>query len=193
MEQNATVSSSKSLFINCPLTRENYQLWRFKMLPLLDDEKLATISTNTEGIKTVIIEDSSRAKRAITMNLSDTIAVEVMQLNTAGEIWEHFEQSFSGVSHSRKLLGIQKLCSFRHQSNSIRSTVAELRTILNETITASNTKSITFEELATAMLVNSLSSNYSVVRSRIMSEKLTTLDKVQDILLKEEEIIKAAA
>ncbi|KAI8896797.1 hypothetical protein BC833DRAFT_596222 [Globomyces pollinis-pini] len=67
-----------------------------------------------------------------------------MQLNTAGEIWKHFEQSFSCFSHSRKFR------SFRHKKYSIRSTVAELRTILN------NTKSITFENLATAMLVHSL-------------------------------------
>ncbi|KAI8898139.1 hypothetical protein BC833DRAFT_565211 [Globomyces pollinis-pini] len=89
----------------------------------------------------------------------------------------------------QKLLwcGIQKLCSFRHQSNSILSTVAEWRTIPNETMAASNTKSVTFEKLATYMLGKSLSLCGKI--SKQVGKPYHSC-QVQDTLIKEE-IIKA--
>ena len=183
--------SSKNLSIDCPLTKENYALWKFKMMPFLSDEGLGYISTDANGIQTVRIENTNRAMRALTLNLSNEIATEVMNLQNAQDIWDHFENSFSGTSYSRKLLGIQKLCSFRHKQSSVRATISELRTIVNETITAANERTIDFEELAVAMLVNSMPDEYSSVRSRIVAEKETKLETVLLQLVKEEEIINA--
>jgi hypothetical protein len=186
-------SSSKNLSVDCLLTKDNYLLWKFKLLPVFLDEQLASIHEDTNGIQTVTLQDSHRAMRALTLNISNDLAAEVTHFKKAQDVWDFFHESFSGLSYSRKHLGIQKLCAFRHQKGSVRASIAELRTILNEIVTAAASKSITYEELAIAMLLNSLPPSYSNQRSSITADKVTSLDQVQIALVKEEEIINAAA
>jgi len=189
----ATTLSAKSLEIGCPLTQDNYPLWKFKMLPMLDDENLATIVVDEQNGEIVTFVATPRAMRALTLNISNDLSTKITHLKTAQQIWDYFGSYFSGVSYSRKHIGIQKVCAFRHQKQSIRDSIADLRNILNDIIISAGTKTITFEELAIAMLLNSLPAVYAAQRSILTASGEKDLDKVQAALVKEEEVINAAA
>ncbi|KAJ2990529.1 hypothetical protein HDV02_004289, partial [Globomyces sp. JEL0801] len=182
-------TASKSLSIDFKLSRKNYPLWRFKMLPMLERLNLATNATK-EGKEVVTLKENATTLSALTINLSDEITADVMHLKTPQSIWDYLEKLYYGVSYSRKVLGIQKLCGFRYESGSISDSVASLRRILTEIRTASQSSEITYEEIAISMLLQALPSDFQNIRSSIINEKITNLDQATDRLLKEEDLIK---
>ena len=190
-------TGGKSLSINCLLTNNNFPLWIFKMKTVLDDENLIDISTDLEtGVKQVkIISDpkkEKRAFRALTCNISEEVAGLIIHCQTAQEIWDTLMANYSGTSYARKLLGLQSLCSFRCKNADMRSNVAELRKVLTDTVVAAGSKSITFEEIATAMLINSLPTGFENARSQLTEKKVANLVAVEQKLIQEEEVLKVA-
>jgi hypothetical protein len=129
--------------------------------------------------------------QAITVNLSDEIALSIMTLTTAQLVWDQIQTIFSGASYSRKLLGLLKLCSFRHEGKSVQATISAAELLVQELIMAANSKTISFEEVAVAMVMNSLPAEYGTVRSSL--KEATSFAGVKAKLLAEEEVIKAAA
>ena len=190
-------TGGKSLSINCLLTNNNFPLWIFKMKTVLDDENLIDISTDLEtGVKQVkIISDpkkEKRAFRALTCNISEEVTGLIIHCQTAQEIWDTLMANYSGTSYARKLLGLQSLCSFRCKNADMRSNVAELRKVLTDTVVAAGSKSITFEEIATAMLINSLPTGFENARSQLTEKKVANLVAVEQKLIQEEEVLKVA-
>ena len=191
IQATTSTDTNKSLKISVQLDTTNYSVWRYSMIPMLVDEKLAEIETNedTQLPETVKVKDSTRALRALQINMSVDMIAKVIHLKTPQEIWDYFHGMYSGTSHNRKIVGILNLCNFRTSNEDIRSNVGTLRQILNETIIASNSISIDFEELAVYMLLNSLPTQYSSTRSHISRSNIKTLTEAEAELVKEEELL----
>jgi hypothetical protein len=69
----------------------------------------------------------------------------------------------------------------------MQESISNLRVILNDTTVAAQSRTISYEEIAIAMLLNSLPSTYAVQRSILTDKKIATLNEVEEALIKEEQ------
>ena len=75
----------------------------------------------------------------------------------------------------------------------MQESISNLRVILNDTTVAAQSKIISYEEIAIAMLLNTLPSSYAVQRSILTDKKIETLNEVEEALIREEQNQKVAA
>ena len=120
----------KNLEIDVKLTKDNYAFWNFKMLPLLEDEELTAndiVVLDADGVvgnnPPENLVDSARAKRAILQNISEDIALMLMPLKTAPEMWTFLYRNFSGKNDTRKFTGIKALAQFTYSKPTLQENV----------------------------------------------------------------------
>ncbi len=109
-------TEKKTLNIECKLNKENYQLWEFQMVALLEDEKLLeTVSNDDLGDQSPYqVKNNARAKRAILTNCTEAILISLVIIKSAPEMWQYLYNSFSGINMARKYAGIKKLATLTY-------------------------------------------------------------------------------
>jgi hypothetical protein len=174
-------TEKKTLNIECKLNKENYQLWEFQMVALLEDEKLLEAVSNDDlgGQSPYQVKNNARAKRAI---LTKT------NIKSAPEMWQYLYNSFSGINMARKYAGIKKLATLTYGIGSMEENLLALERTLTSTITAAEGETIKIEDLAVAMFLNCLPERFASVRSVLeQQDKLLTLSTIRNVLITEEE------
>ena len=82
--------TAKNLSIDCPLTKVNYHLWSFKMIPMLENEGILTYQETN-----VVLSDTSHAKRALIVNISNELTMQVSHCTTAQQICDSFYKLYT--------------------------------------------------------------------------------------------------
>jgi hypothetical protein len=187
MSSVATSSSnSKNLSINVKLTEDNYSMWVYNMKPMLADEKLLDETDS----KVVQVVDSSRALRAIQLNISEALVPAIMHYATAPKVWTYLFETYSGANRSRMFTGIKKLALIKFEKGSLKENLLQLELLIRNTTMAAGAETIKIEDLALAMFMDCLPETYNSVRS-ILEQNGTanTLSAVKKVLIAEDERI----
>ena len=91
------------------------------MKPMLADEKLL----DETDPKVVQVVDSSRALRAIQLNISEALVPAIMHYATAPKVWTLFE-TYSGANRSSMFTGIKKLALIKFEKGSLKENLFQL-------------------------------------------------------------------
>lgn len=181
--------------IDCKLDDSNYHYWRFKMIPLLEDEELLDPGVETDdlnpAIDSIILKDTPGSKRAIITNVCDEIGTTLMLHGTAQAMWEYLFTEFSGKNETRKLTGIKKLAQFRYSASSMKENLKIMNLLLTQTIVAAGSASFNFSDLGVAMFLNSLPEEYHATRTILeQSTEPMTMKSITTALLAEDARLK---
>jgi hypothetical protein len=192
-----SIHAVKNLTIDVKLDDANYNYWRSRMIGLLVMQNLATVIEDEVGNEAITFRDTAEekllARFCITGNLGDAIGQTMMREKDPTILWKKLETKYSGLNTARKIIGIRKLCKYSFSKiESVDKNVSNLKTILYDLLTAAGSLTVSYEELACAVLLHSLPLEYSSQRTSLADKKIATLDEIEVELLKEEQILQAS-
>lgn len=193
------MSQTKGLDIDVKLNSKNYSYWKFKMLPLLEDEGIISYTLqvtptpenqNPPPAGQLVMVDTPRAKRAILVNVCEEIGTSLMTFTTAKQMWDFLYNEYSGKNEGRKFIGIKRLAQFNYEKASLKENLKEIQNIVQDTVIAAGSDTFRFDDLAVTMFLNCLPERFHATRSILEQSKETlTIKTISEALLAEDERI----
>jgi hypothetical protein len=194
----APARENGSLKLGCSLDEQNWGFWRLHFINLMIDENLMVETEpvagdgGAEGPITYTLINSSRAVRALLLNISEPVIKALFTKPTkAQDMWNALVKRFAGKSTPRKLVALKRLAKFQCDQGNMESNINAIEATVNSFVAANGSEIINARELGASILLNSLPDQYVSVRVAMNNKEVLDMEELKLRILAEEESLNA--